>query len=96
MSEMGHWSYNQTFLNTSERYVNPPFGSLLIRDVNVWHRGSSNVTDIPRVLPCLRFLAARCLRTIKYRPRRVMPLSTWQMLDAAEQRLTAYIALEEL
>ena len=96
LSEMGHKEYNTTALAQFERYVNPPFGSILIRDVNCWHRGSSNVTEMQRVLPCLRFLTARCLRTIKYRPRRVMPLSTWQMLDAAEQRLTAYIALEEL
>ena len=32
-------------------------GDVLLRDVNVWHRGAANFSSIDRVLPCVRVVS---------------------------------------
>ena len=47
-------------------------GTLLFRDVDAIHHGSVNTSDKARVLPCIRFVSARALRS-GYRPTQFVP-----------------------
>ena len=52
-------------------------GQMILRDVDVIHHGSPNMTDKTRVLPCIRFILAQGLRH-GYQPKSFVPYSLWQ------------------
>jgi len=54
--------------NTKAVSVCPAKGSILIRDVNVWHRGSANMTADTRVLPAFLLLHREHLTNWNWRP----------------------------
>ena len=76
-------------------HVNPPAGTLLIRDVSCWHRGSANNASVARVLPCIRFITSKGLRHHKYKPMRIMSESDWSSLPEDCQALTARLFRED-
>ena len=70
-----------------------PRGSVLIRDVNLWHSGTANETDQPRYLPGFRVFTAARLNDFDWRPPRSIGDFDYVRLfpDAELQEFFCYI-----
>ena len=75
----------------SERLLMPA-GSLLLRDLRMWHRGTPNESDEPR--PNLAFIFARNWLATKY-PKIRIPQGTYDGLSEAAQQLFRLEAIGE-
>ena len=57
-----------------------PRGSVLIRDVHIWHTGFSNQSRQSRLLPAVRLIHKEHIGNFMYRPQRVVPDSLFRQL----------------
>ena len=68
------------FLAQHVQTIVAPKGSVLIRDVHVWHGGTPNFTSTPRSLPCLRIVLHSAIKKHGFKPRRVVDEDTYEAL----------------
>lgn len=72
-----------------------PARAALVRDVNCWHGGCSNLTGVARPLPAMRFVHHRLLHTFGWRPTRCIPASVFERLPLHLQDCVYYLWKEE-
>ena len=68
------------FLVQHVQTIVAPKGSILIRDVHVWHGGTPNFTSIPRALPCLRLVLLSAIKKHGFKPGRVIDQDRYEAL----------------
>ena len=68
VAELPVWEHD--ILEALAGKVLAPRGSVLIRDVNVWHSGTANETDQTRYMPGFRVFTSARTEDFKWRPRR--------------------------